>query len=118
MIIDVDQTGILELQVIAPSSHGEPPGRIWIDDIALYETSMPPLISISENVGFNDEPAMAASADGSIYVAWNSFRNGSDSLQLMRMTIDDTTLEPAGSWQLVGRSTAVANMDMVPMSGS
>ena len=71
--------GQLELQIVAPSSHGSPPGGIWIDDVALREIEMPSVATVSDG-GFNDDASMAAATDGSIYVAWNSFRNDPDSL--------------------------------------
>jgi hypothetical protein len=63
--VPVNASGTLELQIIAPSSHGAPPGRIWIDDIALYEIELPAKELVSGGVGFNDEPAM-----GKIVWAW------------------------------------------------
>ncbi len=100
--------GQLEMQIVAPSSHGEPPGRIWVDDVALYETELPPILDASRGEGFNDEPAMATAGDGAIWVAWNSFRDGADSLQLARFTANPSTAPGAtpllrgGAWQLVG----------------
>jgi hypothetical protein len=100
--VTVSQDGTLELLVVAPSSHNAPPGRIWLDDLALYETEMPPMASVSQGVGFNDEPAMAIADDGSVYVAWNSFREGADSLQVARYRLEGGKPRPAGSWQVVG----------------
>jgi hypothetical protein len=94
--------GEIELEIIAPSSHGSPPGRIWIDDVALLETEMPQLTSVSEDQGFNDEPAMAMADDGSVYVAWNSFRDGSDSLQIARFQPGGGELGRVGQWQVAG----------------
>jgi len=100
--IAVHAGGRLTLELIAPSSFGEPPGQIWVDDAALYETEMPPVASVSGNEGFNDEPAMARADDGSVYVAFNSFREGADSLQLARLKPNAGGFEPLGSWQLLG----------------
>ncbi|MFH1923474.1 MAG: CehA/McbA family metallohydrolase [Planctomycetota bacterium] len=91
--------GKLDLQVIAPSSHGAPAGKIWVDDAALYEIEMPRVVPVSEGDGFNDEPAMALAGDGSVYVAWNSFRDGADSLQIARYEPQDDGLKPAGRWE-------------------
>ena len=33
---------------------------------------------------FNDEPSMARAADGSLYIAWNGFRDGADALMVAR----------------------------------
>lgn len=96
------QDGTLFLEIIAPSSYGSPAGQMWIDDIALYETEMPPLIDVSGGTGFNDEPTMARAQDGSVYVAWNSFRDGADSLQVARYEPEGKGLKPAGTWQVIG----------------
>jgi len=98
----VRTSGTAKLELIAPSSFGAPPGRIWIDDLSLAETRMPPLTPVSKGVGFNDEPAMALAADGSAYVAWNSFRDGADSVQVARYVPGEKDLEPAGAWQIAG----------------
>jgi len=100
--LTVPEDGMLELVLVAPSSHGAPPGRLWIDDLALYETEMPVVQSVSQGAGFNDEPAMALSDDGSVYVAWNSFRDGADSLQIARYQSENKSLKPAGQWQVLG----------------
>jgi len=100
--LTVTADGMLQLEIIAPSSHRGPAGRMWIDDIALYETEMPAVTSVSQGAGFNDEPALAAADDGSVYVAWNSFRDGADSLQVARFQPEGTKLKPLGSWQVLG----------------
>ena len=98
----VRQSGTLELMVLSPSSYTAPTGRMWIDDLALYETEFPPLVSVSEGIGFNDEPAMAKGADGSVYVAWNSFRDGADSLQVARFRPEGKGFKSLGTWQVLG----------------
>ncbi|MFP4058208.1 MAG: CehA/McbA family metallohydrolase [Candidatus Brocadiia bacterium] len=98
--ITVGADGRLQLEVVAPSSYGEPPGRIWLDDLALYETPMPPVTPVSRGVGFNDEPALAQGPDGTLYVAWNSHREGADSLQVARY--EPASLEPLGTDQVAG----------------
>ena len=100
--LSVPVDGLLKLEIVAPSSNAAPPGRIWIDDISLWETAMPPLLSASADRGFNDEPALAQVADGSIYVAWNSFRDGFDSLQVARYVLEEKGLKPRGAWQILG----------------
>ncbi len=100
--LTIQQDGTLQLEIIAPSSHGSPAGQIWIDDVALHETPMPPLTPVSKGVGFNDEPAMAQAGDGSVYVAWNSFRDGTDSLQLVRFQPEGKTFKTVGTWQVLG----------------
>jgi hypothetical protein len=114
--LTVHGRGELELQLIAPSSHGEPAGRIWVDDVALYETEMPPLATVSGEAGFNDEPAMALAGDGSAIVAWNSYRlaekaekdapyaapQGYDTLQVTRYVPRGKAFDAAGAWQVLG----------------
>ncbi|MFZ5831988.1 MAG: CehA/McbA family metallohydrolase [Planctomycetota bacterium] len=100
--VDVQADGTLELQLIAPSSHSSPVGRIWVDDVKLLEAPRPMMASVSAGKGYNDEPAMASADDGSIYVAWNSFRDGADSLQLTRYELAGKAPKLAGSWQVLG----------------
>jgi len=95
-------SGTIELELIAPSSHGSPTGQIWVDDVSLIETEMPPVLSVSDDEGFNDEPTMASADDGSLYVAWNSFRDRWDSLQVARVQPREDGFETVGSWQIVG----------------
>lgn len=99
--VPVEADGTLELHLIAPSSHNAPAGRIWIDDLALYETELPQAVCLSEGAGFNDEPAMALAADGSVYVAWNSFREGRDTLQLARMIPSGDSFRRSAAWEEV-----------------
>ncbi|MBN1418547.1 MAG: CehA/McbA family metallohydrolase, partial [Planctomycetes bacterium] len=100
--LTVSSSGTLDLEIIAPSSFGAPPGRIWIDDVELLETAMPPLTKVSDGKGFDDEPSMARAADGGIYVAWVSFRGGWDSLQVARYRRDGSRLERLGAWEVLG----------------
>ena len=94
--------GTLELQIIAPSSHGSPPGRIWIDEISLEETAMPAFASVSGGGGFNDEAALAAADDGTLYSAYISFVDGADSLQVARFRTAGDKFEPLRKWQVLG----------------
>ncbi len=100
--VRAEANGILELHIIAPSSHGSPPGRIWIDDISLEETEMPAFASISGGEGFNDEPALAATEDGTLYAAYISFADGTDSLHVARFRPSGDKFEQLGKWQVVG----------------
>ncbi|MBI5684761.1 MAG: CehA/McbA family metallohydrolase [Verrucomicrobia bacterium] len=100
--VPVTTSGTMELQIIAPSSHGAPPGRVWIDDIALYETELPATELVSANVGFNDEVTMAQASDGSVYVVWNSFRDNHDTMQIARYTVAGRTFKKLGQWQPLG----------------
>jgi hypothetical protein len=100
--VSISADGKLQLEIISPSSHGATPGRIWIDDLALLETEMPPLVSVSQERGFSDEPAMAAGHDGSLYVAFNQFLNGADSLQIARYQPAALGLQKRNQWQVAG----------------
>ncbi|MBN2449364.1 MAG: carbohydrate binding domain-containing protein, partial [Lentisphaeria bacterium] len=95
--------GVLQLQLIVPSSHGAPPGAMWVDDIALYETVLPGLVQVTDGSSFNDEPAMAAGGDGALYLAWNRFADGNDSLMTARW-VPGGDGEPirAGEWRVAG----------------
>jgi len=100
--LPVHSDGILELHIIAPSSHGAPAGRIWLDGFSLRETKMPPFTSISGGQGFNDEPALATATDGTLYTAHIAFANGSDSLHITRFRPSGEKLQRLDAWQPVG----------------
>lgn len=57
---------------------------------------------LAENAGFNDEPSMAQAADGSLYIAWISFRDASDSLQIARYKNNGDWSRSLGAWQVLG----------------
>ena len=46
------------------------------------------VLPLNESAGFNDEPSMALANDGSLYVAWVSFRDNADTLQIARYKPD------------------------------
>ena len=116
--LSAKQDGTFQVEIVAPSSHGAPVGQMWIDDVALYETKMPPMASVSGDVGFNDEPAMAAAADGSLYVAWDSYRDGADSLQIARYQPQDKGFKRIGAWQaLGGKGTYILGVRAVAAGG-
>ena len=100
--VRVEGDGTLELHIIAPSSHGAPPGRIWIDEISLEETEMPAFTSISGGEGFNDESALTSTDDGTLYAAYISFADGTDSLQVARFRTVGDKFERLDKWQIVG----------------
>ncbi len=96
------QDGALRLEIIAPSSHAAPVGRVWVDDAVLTETIPPARIDVSGTTGFNDEPALAMAADGSLYASWISFRDGADTLRVARFTGAGSVWSNAGAWQVAG----------------
>ena len=100
--VPVTASGMMELQIVAPSSFGAPLGRMWIDDIALYETELPATELVSANIGFNDEATMAQAADGSVYVVWNSFRDNADTMQIAHYSVAGKMFKKLGQWQPLG----------------
>lgn len=103
-VFTAEKDGEMEIQIIAPSSFGDDgrPGKIWLDDISLYEAVPPAVASLSEGDGFADEPAMAMASDGSLYAAWSHFRNGSDSLRAARCRAKgDGSVERLAEWEIV-----------------
>ncbi len=63
---------------------------------------MAKLIPVSDSQGFNDWPVMAKAVDGSLCVAWISFRDGRDTIQLARYRLDGPKPQRVGLWQAVG----------------
>ncbi len=57
---------------------------------------------VDEGVGFNDEPSMALAADGTLYVAWVSFREGHDTLQVARYRPHGESFRRLGGWEILG----------------
>ncbi|MCX7824652.1 MAG: hypothetical protein N2689_03745, partial [Verrucomicrobiae bacterium] len=113
--VPVKASGMMELQIIAPSSHGAPPGRIWIDDIALHETELPVTASATGGVGYNDDSALAQCDDGTFYLAWNSFRDGADTLQVARYELKGKEVSRLANWQvLAGKGTYILGIKAVP----
>ncbi len=53
---------------------------------------------------FNDEPTLARAGDGSVYVAWNGFRNGADALMVARYRYAGGEFRAQGSWEAVCRN--------------
>jgi hypothetical protein len=100
--LTVPADGLLELELVAPSSHAAPAGRVWIDDVQLLETKMPALLPVNPDGGFHDEPAMVRAADQSLWVAWISYLNGADTLQVARFRTQDGQLVRQGTWQIAG----------------
>ena len=50
---------------------------------------------------FNDEPSLVRAADGSVYVAWNGFRNGADALMVSRYQYAGGEFRALASWEAV-----------------
>ena len=62
----------------------------------------------------NDEPSMARAADGSLYLAWNGFRDGVDALMVARYQYAGGAFRKLGAWEaLTGRGTYILNPKVV-----
>ncbi len=92
--LEVDQGGVLHVELVAPTSFGAAPGRVWLDDVVLEEIPLPKRLDLSGQVGFNDEPALALGGDGALYATWISFRDGADTLRAARL------VHTATGWQV------------------
>ena len=73
-VFNAPETGTMEFELVSPSSYGSPIGKLWLDDISLRETELPPTINITNDEGYNDEVAATRCSDGTFYVTWNSYR--------------------------------------------
>src|SRR4051794_13705381 len=51
---------------------------------------------------FNDEPSMVRAADGTLYVAWNGFRDGADALMVARYKYAGGAFQKLGAWEALG----------------
>lgn len=112
--LSVPEAGELKLEIVAPSSHGANTGRIWIDDIAIYETRLPETLAVSSPDYFSDEPSLARLNDSSVMVAWNSFRAGADSVRAARFVREGDSFRRTGEWQVAGgERTYVLGLNLV-----
>ncbi len=60
----------------------------------------PAATQVEPGKGFDDEPSMARADDGTYYVAWVSWRDGADSLQVARFAGQpDGSFERLGAWR-------------------
>jgi hypothetical protein len=51
---------------------------------------------------FNDEPSLVRTADGSIYVAWNGFRDGADEVMVARYEFSGVEWRHLATWRAAG----------------
>jgi hypothetical protein len=97
-----ESTGKATLQIIAPSSFAGNPGKMWVDDVAVFEYELSAPTCVTNDEGFNDQPTMARADDGSLYLAWISFRDGDDSLQVARYGVDGENFNRLAEWEVLG----------------
>jgi len=70
---------------------------------------------LQEAEGFDDEPALAQAADGTLYVAWIRFRDGAESLQMARYRFDGAGFSRLGGRQIVGEPfTGLLGPKLIP----
>jgi len=81
----VPSPGNWTIELLAPTADGMP-GRVWVDDFSLIETSFPPRIPVTDDTRYNERPVLAAAADGSAYCAFISYHDDRDTIRLARMT--------------------------------
>ena len=92
----------------AAKADGDEAASVFLDDVAVTEATLPVATQVEPGKGFDDEPSMARAADGSLYVAWLSWRDGADSLQTARFAAKpDGTFEKLGTWQVEGGARSV-----------
>lgn len=51
---------------------------------------------------FNDEASMARASDGSLYLAWNGFKDGTDALMIARYQFANGQFRRLAAWQALG----------------
>jgi hypothetical protein len=74
----VEQAGQYDLQLAAPASFNAPIGKMWIDDISLTETVLPPALNVTQDKGFCDRPAFGVDKQGRVFIAWIAFEKDQD----------------------------------------
>lgn len=101
IVFTVEQDGPTTLGLVAPSSHSASPGRMWIDDVSLFEQRPIPVTALSGDAGFDDGPALAP-APGGAFAAWSSFREGHDTLRAARLRAAGGTARTEAAWEVIG----------------
>jgi hypothetical protein len=83
--------------------------------VAAFGAEMP---LVEQEGRFNDEPTMARASDGSVYVAWNGFRDGADALSIARYRFDGGQLRHLATWAAPGGvGAAILNPKIVAAGG-
>jgi hypothetical protein len=100
-----------KLTIRFEASGGEA-ASVFVDDVSLAEAVLPAATQVEPGKGFDDEPSMARAADGSIYVAWISWRDSGDTLQAARFAANaDGAFEKLAALQF---DAANANRSVLP----
>jgi hypothetical protein len=98
--VTAKRDGKLTLRFAATS---DAKAAVFLDDVSLHEASPPTATQVEPGKGFDDEPSMVRAADGTYYVAWISWRDGGDSLQVARFHVNERrAFECLGAWQIEG----------------
>ena len=119
MIATFDATadGQAEIEIVINRFKDAAKAHVWIDDVSLTESKTSAMTPVSGGAGVNDEPAMARASDGSLYVAWVSFRDGCDTLQVARYRRDGEAIRQQKGWQLAGGKGAYVLWPRVVAAG-
>lgn len=91
--------GAWMFQLIVPSSHGEQPCTMWVDDMELHETELPAATTLTGAGGYHTEPSLAADESGAVWAAWLSYHEGRDRLMVGRMDSARQALALAAQWE-------------------
>jgi hypothetical protein len=98
----VPAPGHYTLEFITPSSHGAPPGKMWLDDITFREFGLAPNTEVAASNGYKDWPVACATEDGTLWCAWIEFVDGHDTLKAAYGTLQDTALKISDQWTIEG----------------
>ncbi len=97
VVFSVEADGPTVLEVVAPSSFGAPPGSIWLDDVQVYESLLPPGLDLPDS-GFCDSPVAMRAGEDSAWIAWISFADGRDRLKVALINAASGRPRVAGIW--------------------
>ncbi|MYB52306.1 MAG: hypothetical protein F4X77_08915, partial [Acidobacteriia bacterium] len=75
-------------------------------------TPTPWITAVEPHQGFNDEPALAATPSGDVFVGWISYRNGADALVVARYSHEGDRFLKQDEWvALGGAGTYLLDLD-------
>ncbi|MDE0623150.1 MAG: DUF3604 domain-containing protein [Bryobacterales bacterium] len=75
-------------------------------------TPTPWITAVEPHQGFNDEPALAATPSGDVFVGWISYRNGADALVIARYSHEGDRFLKQDEWvALGGAGTYLLDLD-------